>query len=304
MTFKEYCSLIKESPDQVYSPARRKLTWYNKDAVTFGTIHGIKGLSPFFIYANPNARFTHFEMAQNLATALEDIFTNYTHEYGSKIDRELLSKMFYKGIIANKYWNIPPEDAGRISTEIVNSSFLMSKLKSELLYSYLDKFTHGAGTGETEIEADLDDPVRTKLYMNPGRVWRENKVISFWSTQDQLTPEILDNTFRQLKIADKNRYFIDVVNTESLDALEIEETNKKVLPSYKDFKTRKSAPVNTSDEQKRKVQEFMAKQHGVAGAQKAKFGNELPPVGAQRYAQQMPLPVRQQTMTSESYKTP
>jgi hypothetical protein len=180
----------------------------------------------------------------------------------------------------------------------------MSKLKSELLYSYLDKFAFGVGTGETEIEADLDDPVRTKLYMNPGRVWRESKVISFWSTQDQLTPEILDNTFRQLKIADKNRYFIDVVNTESLDTLEIEETNKKVLPSYRDFKTRKSAPVNTSDEQKRRVQEFMAKQHGVAGAQKAKFGNELPPIGAQRYAQQMPLPVRQQTMTSESYKTP
>jgi hypothetical protein len=46
----------------------------------------------------------------------------------------------------------------------------------------------------------------------------------------------------------------------------------------------------------------MAKQHGVAGAQKAKFGTnkELPPVGAKKYAQQMPLDVRQQAQTSES----
>ena len=36
------------------------------------------------------------------------------------------------------------------------------------------------------------------------------------------------------------------------------------------------------------------------GAQKAKFKDELPEVGAKKYAQQMPLDVRQKVSTSES----
>ncbi len=46
----------------------------------------------------------------------------------------------------------------------------------------------------------------------------------------------------------------------------------------------------------------MAKQHGIAGAQKAKFetNKELPEVGAKKYAMQKPLELRQQVQTSES----
>jgi hypothetical protein len=114
-------------------------------------------------------------------------------------------------------------------------------------------------------------------------------------TEEQLTPQILDDTFNKLKIADKDSYYIDVVN---MKELEKEETKKKRLPSYKLYKTRKSAPPKDdrvlSDDEIRRAQELMAKQHGVQGAQKAKFNvGELP-------VKRIPLDVRQQIQTSES----
>jgi hypothetical protein len=295
MTFREYYKEpIKESPDVVYSPTQSKLTWYSRDAIAFGTIHGIKGLSPFFVYSLKSSQ-THFEMIENIVIKLELAYDKYTDRV-QKVDRDELIEVFERALTFDKMWKLPVLDANRVAHEIINSSFLMSKIKSNLMLDYIQGFTWREGKGGSELEKDLTNPVRTKLYKNSGRVWPTRKVISFWLTSEQLTPQILDETFNQLKITDKDSYYIDVVNMEEIEK---EETKKKTLPSYKQYKTRKSAP-KVSDEQRRKAQELMAKQHGVAGAQKARFKDELPAVGAKKYAQQMPLDVRQKVQTSES----
>ena len=298
MTFKEYYKTpIKESPDVVYGPLNSKLTWYTRGAISFGTVHGVKGLSPFFLYSLKNS-LTHYDMVVDVAQKLQEMYNKHI-----KDTEDRLEEVFEYTLLFNKAWKIPGEDAGRMANEIVNSSFLMSKLKSNLLVDYIEGFTWRTETGVTEIEKDLTNPVRTQLYRNSGRVWTEAKVISFWLTEEQLTPQILDDTFNKLKIADKDSYYIDVVN---MKELEKEETRKKKLPSYKLYKTRKSAPPKNdrvlSDDEIRRAQQLMAKGHGVQGAQKAKFKDELPDVGAKKYGKQMPLDVRQRVSTSESVK--
>jgi len=297
MTFKEYYHL-KESPDQVYSPRNKKLTWYSRQAIAFGTVHGIRDLSPFFLYSLRDSQ-THFEMIENVMIKLELAWPgNKITGKQEKIDKVSLEEKFENVLTFDKLWKLPPEDAARVAHEIINSTFLMSKIKNNLMLDYVEGFTWGKKEGSSELEQDLSDPVRTKLYRHAGRIWPEEKVISFWLTEEQLTPEILDETFNKLKVTDKDQYYIDVVNLEEINK---EETKSKQLPSYKVFKTRRSAPQRpVSDEQRKRAQEFMAKQHGVAGAQKAKFKDELPAVGAKKYAEQMPLDVRQQAMTSES----
>jgi hypothetical protein len=296
MTFKEYYKEpIKESPDQVYGPFNSKLTWYTRGAISFGTVHGVRDLSPFFLYSLKNS-LTHYDMVVDVAQKLQEMYNKHT-----KDPKDRLEEVFEYTLLFNKAWKIPGTDAARMANEIVNSTFLMSKIKSNLLVDYVEGFTWRTETGVTEIEKDLTNPVRTQLYRNSGRIWTNAKVISFWLTEEQLTPQILDDTFNKLKIADKDSYYIDVVN---MKELEKEETRKKRLPSYKLYKTRKSAPPKDdrvlSDDEIRRAQQLMAKQHGVQGAQKAKFKDNLPEVGAKKYALQKPLPLRQQAQTSES----
>jgi hypothetical protein len=141
---------------------------------------------------------------------------------------------------------------------------------------------------------------RTKILNNSGRVWLKDKIISFWLTQDKLTQQILENTFNNLGINDKEKYFIDVINIEELSK---EGTKDKKLLIYNDFINKNQTvqrPI--SKEEKRKAAELMAKQHGVQGAAKAKYNSDIPEVGAKKYAKQMPLNVRQQVQTSESRK--
>jgi hypothetical protein len=251
-------------------------------------------------------------MIEDVFVTLENTF-QWEWDEKSKIDRDLLEEKFQNALLFNKRWKVSAEDAGRVAYEVANSTFLISKMKSELIKDYIEGFTWKGGTVDnlpgvvkgskgSEVLGDLNNGVRTHLYRNSGRIWPNQRVISFWLTQDQLTPQILDETFEKLKVPLRDRvwYKIDVVNMEELEK---EETKKKVLPSYGEFKTRKSAPKkNISDEQKRKAQELMAKQHGVQGAQKAKFGSDIPEVGAKKYGLQMPLDVRQQIQTSESKK--
>jgi hypothetical protein len=298
MNFKEYYKEpIKESPDQVYDPFNSKLTWYTRGAISFGTVYGVKDLSPFFLYSLKNS-LTHYDMVVDVAQKLQEMYNKHT-----KDTEDRLEEVFEYTLLFNKAWKIPGGDAARMAREIVNSQYLMKQLKHNLLVDYVEGFTWRTETGATEIEQDLTNPIRTQLYRNSGRIWTNAKVISFWLTEEQLTPQILDDTFNKLKIANKDSYYIDVVN---MKELEKEETRKKRLPSYKLYKTRKSAPPKDdrvlTDDEIRRAQQLMAKQHGVAGAQKAKFKDELPEVGAKKYGKQMPLDVRQQVQTSESKK--
>jgi hypothetical protein len=302
MTFKEYYKKpIKESPDLVYGPFNSKLTYITRGARAFGTVYGIRDVSPFFVYGL-KSDLTHYDMIEDVFMTLESTF-QWEWDERSKIDKDIMAEKFQNALLFNKRWKVPAEDAGRVAQEIVNSTFLISKMKSELIRDYIGEFTWRTETGVTEIEKDLTNPVRTQLYRNSGRVWTNAKVISFWLTEDQLTPQILDDTFNKLKIADKDSYYIDVVN---MKELEKEETRKKQLPSYKLYKTRKSAPSKDdrvlTDDEIRRAQQLMAKGHGVQGAQKAKFKDNLPEVGAKKYGKQMPLDVRQRVSTSESKK--
>lgn len=301
MTFKEYYkNIIKESPDLVYSPKGRQLVYYSGGARAFGTVHGIKDVSPFFVYAL-KSDLTHYDMIEDVFVTLESVF-QWEWDERSKIDKDLMEEKFQNALLFNKKWKVPAEEAGRVAHEVANSRFLINKMKGEFIKDYIEGFTWRKEQGNSEIEQDLTNPVRTQLYRNSGRIFPNQKVISFWLTEDQLTPQILDEVFTKLKVpaGEKVWYAIDVVN---MDELEKEETKRKKLPSYGEFKTKRSAPKkNISDEQKRKAQELMAKQHGVQGAQKAKFGSNIPEVGAKRYAKQMPLDVRQQIQTSESKK--
>lgn len=311
MNFKEYYSKpLKESPDQVYSPKGKQLTYYTTGARAFGTVHGIRDVSPFFVYGL-KSDLTHYDMIEDVFITLENTF-QWEWDEKSKIDRDLLEEKFQNALLFNKSWKVLAEDAGRVAHEIVNSTFLISKMKSELIKDYIEGFTWKEGNSVdnlpgvvkgskgSEVIGDLNNGVRTHLYRNSGRIFPNQKVISFWLTQEQLTPQILDETFQKLKVPLNDRvwYKIDVVNMEEIDK---EETKGKKLPSYGEFKTRKSAPKkNISDEQKKRAMELMSKQHGMAGAAKAKLGKELPEVGAKKYGMQMPLDVRQQVQTSES----
>lgn len=306
MTFREYYKKpIKESPDVVYSPLiGTKLTWYTKGAQSFGTIKGLKGITPFFIYSIKDS-VTHFEMIQNMAIKLEITYHEKFLKKHKENDLDMLQELFEYALLTDALWRVASEDVGRLAHEIVNHKNIMRMIKSRTFLDWMDAFTVSAGEeeGETEIQADLRNPVRTELYRNSGRIWKNVKVISFWLTEDQLTPQILDDTFNKLKVTDKNRYYIDAVNIKELDK---EETKKKKLPSYHVFKSKKSTPPKNdrvlSDDEIRRTQALMAKQHGVAGAQKAKYKDELPEVGAKKYAMQMPLDVRQKMQTSESKK--
>jgi hypothetical protein len=296
MTFKEY--FLKESPDLVYTPKKRALNWFSRDAVTFGTLWGLIDINPFFIHSLKKG-FSHYDMLEDLIIEIETSYHIFEEKLGRKPTVEEVEDLYKRKLTWNKRWSIHPKDATRIAKEIANSKHLMKHIQRETLYNNIDRARNGRETGKTSIEKDLSNKIRTEIYRNAGRVWPSSKVISFWLAEDQLTPQILDETFKNLNIRDKQKYFVDVVNLNELDK---EETNRKVLPSYKDYKKKSAPKDDLSDEQKKKAAEFMAKQHGVAGAQKAKFGTnkELPPVGAKKYAQQMPLDVRQQAQTSES----
>lgn len=292
ISFKQF---FKESPDLVYTPKKRALNWYSRDAITFGTLHGIKDVGSFFI-RSIKKEFSHYDMLEDLIIEIESSYLVLEDKLGRQPTPKEAEDLFKRKLIWNRRWSIHPRDASRVAKDIANSKYLIKHIRKETLIHNIEGKTWGNEKGETQIEKDLSNKIRTQIYKNAGRVWPKSKVISFWLTEDQLTPQILDETFKNLGITDKHNYFIDVVNTEELDK---EETNKKVLPSYKDYK-KKSAPKKISDKQKNKAQEFMSKQHGVAGAQKAKLGTDLPEVGAKKYALQMPLDVRQKTQTSES----
>ena len=300
MTFKEYYrEPIKESPDLVYSPKGRPLRYYSGGARAFGTVHGIRDVSPFFVYGL-KSDLTHYDMIEDVFMTLENTF-QWEWDEKSKIDRDLFEEKFQNALLFNKQWKVIAEDAGRVAHEVANSPFLISKMKSELIKDYIEGFTWRKERGNSAIEQELNNGVRTQLYRNSGRLFPIQKVISFWLTDEQLTPQILDEAFTKLGVTDREQYIIDVVNMEEIEK---EETRRKVLPSYKEFKTRRSAPKkkDISDEQRKRAQELMAKQHGVQGAQKAKFGSDIPEVGAKKYAKQMPLDVRQMIQTSESRK--
>lgn len=297
---------FKESPDFLYSPKTKKpLNWFSKDSITFGTLWGIKDLSPFFIKSIPRKgrEMSHNDLLDNFIFVLQFEYNEFTEENNIKVNLNAFEKHLKNKLIWNKEMSIHPKAAGRIANEVVNSQHIMKHLQKDNYAHHFDVTMNGPenrtkdGTGKSSIEKQVSARLRTVLYKNAGRVWPEHKAISFWLTQDELTPQILDDAFANLGIKDKQNYFIDVVNLAELDK---EETKNKVLPSYKDFKKRSASGSNYSDEQKRKAQEFMSKQHGVAGAQKAKLGKDLPEVGAKKYATQMPLDVRQQAMTSES----
>jgi hypothetical protein len=299
MTFKEY--FLKESPDQVYSPEKRKLAWYSRHAIAFGTIHGIRDISDFFIQSTAK-EVSHYDMLENFCDTLQNCYLRLelkAKRASEDIDLGELQELIETKLAFHKKFKIETKVCNRISLEVVKSkNYLMELLVNGTLLDTIESKTWKNKRAKTEIEADLGNAIRTEIYKNAGRVWPSSKVISFWLTDDQLTPKILDDTFNNLKISDKQNYFIDVVN---LEDLEKEETKTKVLPSYKDYK-KKSAPVKVSKEQRKRAQEFMAKQHGVAGAQKAKFetDKELPEIGAKKYAMQKPLELRQQVQTSES----
>ncbi len=298
VSFKQF---FKESPDQVYGPKKNKLTWYNRDAIAFGTIHGIRDISPFFIRSLAK-ELSHYDMLENFCDTLQTCYLRLelkAERAGNDVDLDELQELIETKLTFHRRFKIEPKVCNRISLEVIKSKkYLLELLQNGTLLDTIENVTWEDRSAKNELEADLTNAVRTKIYKNAGRVWPSSKVISFWLTDDQLTPQILDETFSNLKISNKQNYFIDVVN---LEDIEKEETKNKVLPSYKDYK-KKSAPVKVSKEQRKRAQEFMAKQHGVAGAQKAKFetDKELPEVGAKKYAAQMPLDVRQQAQTSES----
>jgi len=310
MNFKEYYRpLVKESPDVVYSPKGRQLFYHSNGARAFGTIHGIKGVSPFFVYGL-KSDLTHYDMIEDVFMTLESVF-QWEWDAKSKIDRDLLEEKFQNALLFNKRWRVPAEEAGRVAHEIVSSSFLINKMKNETIKDYIEGFTWKKGNSidnlpgvvkgskGSEVIGDLNNGVKTHLYRNSGRLFPIQKVISFWLTEEQLTPQILDETFTKLKVPSNERvsYVIDVVNIKELDK---EETKGKKLPSYEEYRTRKSAPQKITAQERKRAAELMAKQHGVAGAVKAKWGQDIPLVGANRVAKYTPVDVRQKAMTSES----
>ena len=294
MTFKEY--FLKESPDLVYTPKKRALNWYSRDAVTFGTLWGLIDISPFFIRSIKKG-LSHYDMLEDLIIEIESSYHLYEDKLGRKPTVQEVEELYKKKLTWNRRWTIHPRDASRIAKEIANSKHLMKHIQKETLYNNIDRAARGESKGKTEIERDLSNKTRTEIYRNAGRVWPTHKIISFWLAEDQLTPQILDETFNSLGIKDKLKYLVDVVNMKELDK---EETNKKVLPSYKDYKKKSGSDNQLSKEDQKKAAEFMAKQHGVAGAMKAKWGQDIPLVGANKVAKYTPIDVRQKAQTSES----
>lgn len=276
--------ILNESPDEVYMPDKKKARWNDNDAHVFGTLHALPGVEPFFMYGK-NPATTHWNMIDDLVETLE--------------------KMKFKSFALNKRlllaFNTLPDTAipnsSKVVEDIFNSPQTLKLIKSNKLEEFFHNMT-GSDEAVKREKIQLNLSIRTKIFKNAGRIWLEKKILSFWLTQEQIDNNAIENVFNYFKVPvqTRNEYFIDVINPAELDK---EGTPDKHLPSYTEFKTGKGNKA--TKEQEKKTAELMAKQHGVAGAQKAKYDTgELPDVGAKKYMQQLPLHIRQRLQTSES----
>ena len=294
---------VQESPDVVYVNGE-ELTWNFKDARTFGWLAGVPFMKgKYFMMAKLNIQCSHYEMVQNLFGRIENallaINENIRDLPLNQMPIDKMRRVLTKSIQGSPLFKMV--DANKFIEELLKIKPLMDDfLDGYMTDQWLNTMAQNNGDS---FKQDMNYKIRTKVFNNCGRIWTKGKVLSFWLPEHKATPEIIDTVFNYFNVPeqDKQNYLIDVINVREIKK---EETPEKVLPSYKEYRTRKSKPsAIQSKDNKKMEQEFMAKQHGVSGAQKAKFkGAEMPPVGAKRYSELKPLPVRQQAYTSESKK--
>lgn len=166
---------------------------------------------------------------------------------------------------------------------------------AQLIISFLEDF------GDLDITAEERGTVEyeaREILFPSGRIWDENKIISFWTEEGDVTKQHIEYVFDGLGIpADQqDQYLIEFLN------------EPYASRTYSDYKSGKRNPKAVPLSPERKA-ELLAKGHLAAGMekkdkdlidlqqQKRKAYFDAKPI-----AKQIPLNVKQQAQTSESFK--
>lgn len=274
---------FKESPDSVYADEHRELRWNDKDQLAFGYIKVPAGLGGTVFLMS---ELTHLDIAEEFYSILATAANYKNRPYNPKTD--INPQLGWKKIVSGVRKLTAP-----VRYELASGKFYKKLLDARRVNSR-----------QKAVRNEIN--YRTALYTISGRAWTQSKVISFWNVIQDVSPQILDQTFDNLGISDRQAYKIDVINPRKLS---IEETNQKILPTYDEYKAKWNKPTSKDGTKltkigKESLQQFMAKQHGMAGAQKAKFStyDSIPDVGSKKY-RRVNLADRQKAMTSESLLT-
>ena len=299
MTFKRY--FLREAPDWAFTSTGKAIGWWAGEAHCFGWLTALSGVEPFLIYGVKPATKNHFDLIRAFFLAFTGSSQMWSHDTLPADVLESFHLETFRTVPAFPQLLQTVFSNKRLYKTMIDGS-LYHNLEQQIPYS--DDYSSEEGAKKNTGAAILvaaEAFTRTKILQKAGRIWKKSKVISFWNTIDQLTPATIEQVFEAFKIPNQDRenFLIDAIDPSQIEK---EGTREKVLPSYSEFKNRKSSNKPLSKDTQKKVADLLSKQHGQAGAQKAKLGKEIPPVGAERYAQKAPLDVRQKTMTSESLK--
>ena len=336
MTFKEY--FLRESPDRVFDVNKQELSWASDDAYAFGWMAALPGIKPFLIHSmkeDKSSSWAHMDIVREFfglfggfdsrtdqnswsaKTKPADVLTKYYHQgahdsetvtsirlrtvpaFPQLLQSICTNKQLYKDLVTRALF-------GRLEQGMGSSSYRFNKGSSRYDFFGGDDSSGSdtsSGSDETAREgaavlAQATAFLRTKVLKNAGRIWLDSKIISFWNTTEQIPIKIIEEVFSafNIPVQDRENFLVDIIDPKHITK---EGTKEKVLSSYSEYKNRKSIQKPVDKNTEKKIAELLATQHGQAGAQKAKLGKEIPPVGAERYAQKAPLDVRQKAMTSE-----
>lgn len=292
MTFKEY--FIKESPDIVWKDQQTELSWSDNDARSFGWLTTIPGIIGKYFMRAKRAEVSHYDMVENLFDRMFNVLNDYEEEKKFPVDQ--IHKKLLRMIELSPFFLMPKYRD--FVEEVIKSQKVMESFASYKMSEWLNKLAFDKNRKDTSMKAQLSYSIRTKVFNNAGRIWLRENVVSFWLTQNEVSAELVSQVLDYFSVPDskKESFLIDAVNTQEIRK---EQTPKKVLPTYKEFKNK--TIISQTNTKKEDIVKLMSQQHGVPGAQKFKYkANELPEVGTTKYAKQLPLDIRQKVQTSES----
>jgi hypothetical protein len=195
----------------------------------------------------------------------------------------------YEQLKKSKHWS-----------SIVDGSILQNINNTDSEESYSDE-----SSGDSySISMEVESVYRTKVFNNSGRIWIDNGVISFWNKQGDVPSERI---LQVLNLFGKKpgEFYIDVVNPKNIKD---EEMSSKVLPTVKDYISKKVTSIQMSKEDEKAYQELLAKKHTATDPEERKrlqakaMGNAEREWGSTKVAKDTPLQLRQKAFTSESKK--
>lgn len=288
---------LKEDPDQTISPlSNEEISWIDPNARAFGFLD----LSKKQLLQD----YKEEGKSQTIGT-----IEGFGSEWQNKlcISRPGDSHAFMFGDLLPKIWKSP---RGIIT---VHKSSVNPRTGITTFHSDDEPIVLDLSTLDEKDRKILFNTVRmffmhvnARLLLFPaGRIWRKDKVISFWANEGEVTPEHLTQLFNDMKIpqTEIQKYYIEFLGEYG--------SQQKVTDYISKSSGKKVYTKEEEEERKKRAAEAMAKAHvvGAAGAKDkdvqdiiAKRKEDLVKADAEaRRTGKIPdLKTRQQAMTSEA----